>query len=105
MQSTVTNDKREYFGVGSLWSYINGKKKYPGNSSSFTSLQTHLEEANRKIEEQAAREAGTLWVAAKQEADIKHLTIMKKYLRVTNPNFLTFFESQPIDPATTCVKT
>ncbi|XP_020880306.1 uncharacterized protein LOC110228169 [Arabidopsis lyrata subsp. lyrata] len=24
-RSTVTNDKREYFGVGSLWSYINGK--------------------------------------------------------------------------------
>ncbi|CAL9213100.1 unnamed protein product, partial [Arabidopsis halleri] len=50
--STVTNERGVYFGMGSLGRYINGKRKYPGSSSAFTSLQSQLEEANRKIEEQ-----------------------------------------------------
>ncbi|XP_019097510.1 PREDICTED: uncharacterized protein LOC109131262 [Camelina sativa] len=57
MESTYINDKGTYFGVGSLGSYINEKRKYPGSSSTFTTLQQQLEDANRKIEEQAALQA------------------------------------------------
>ncbi|XP_019099565.1 PREDICTED: uncharacterized protein LOC104783434 [Camelina sativa] len=57
LQSTYINDRGTYFGVGSLGSYINGKRKYPGSSSTFTTLQQQLEDANRKIEEQAALQA------------------------------------------------
>ncbi|CAE5959410.1 unnamed protein product [Arabidopsis arenosa] len=38
LQSTFTNERGKFFGVGSLGSYINEKRKYPGSSSSFTSL-------------------------------------------------------------------
>ncbi|CAL9224859.1 unnamed protein product, partial [Arabidopsis halleri] len=98
LQSTVTNDRGEYFGVGSLGVYINGKRKYPGSSSSFTTLQSQLEDANRKIEEQAAlqaeREAEALRVAAEQAAEIKHLAMVKKYLSETDPKFMAFLKSQ-----------
>ncbi|KAG7551817.1 hypothetical protein ISN45_Aa06g024500 [Arabidopsis thaliana x Arabidopsis arenosa] len=98
LQSTVTNDRGGYFGIGSLGVYINGKRKYAGRSSSFTTLQSKLEDANRKIEEQAAlqaaREAEALWVAASQAAEIKHLSMVKKYLSETGPNFLAFLNSQ-----------
>ncbi|XP_010474049.1 PREDICTED: uncharacterized protein LOC104753502 [Camelina sativa] len=57
MESTYINDRGTYFGVGSLGIYINGKRKYPGSSSTFTTLQQQLEDANRKIEEQAALQA------------------------------------------------
>ncbi|CAE5968417.1 unnamed protein product [Arabidopsis arenosa] len=96
--STVTNDRGDYFGIGSLGVYINGKRKYAGSSSSFTTLQSQLEDANRKIEEQAAlqaaREAEALRVAASQAAEIKHLSMVKKYLSETDPNFLAFLNSQ-----------
>ncbi|KAG7527940.1 putative transposase Ptta/En/Spm plant [Arabidopsis suecica] len=98
LQSTVTNDRGDYFGIGSLGVYINGKRKYAGSSSSFTTLQSQLEDANRKIEEQAAlqaaREAEALRVAASQAAEIKHLSMVKKYLSETDPNFLAFLNSQ-----------
>ncbi|CAL9232167.1 unnamed protein product, partial [Arabidopsis halleri] len=98
MRSLVTNDRGEYFGVGSLGVYINGKRKYPGSSSSFTTLQSQLEDANRKIEEQAAlqaeREAEALRVAAEQAAEIKHLAMVKKYLSETDPKFMAFLKSQ-----------
>ncbi|CAE6073365.1 unnamed protein product [Arabidopsis arenosa] len=98
LQSTVTNDRGEYFGVRSLGVYINKKRKNPGCSFSFTTLLSQLEDANRKIEEQAAlqaeREAEALWVAASQAAEIKHLTMVKKYLSESDPNFLAFLKSQ-----------
>ncbi|KAG7588466.1 putative transposase Ptta/En/Spm plant [Arabidopsis suecica] len=63
-----------------------------------------LEEATRKIEEQetlqAEREAEALWVVAKQQGEIKHLTMVKKYLRETDTKFLAFLESQSTDPPT-----
>ncbi|CAE6227022.1 unnamed protein product [Arabidopsis arenosa] len=97
-QSTVTNDRGEYFGVGSLRVYINGKRKYPQSTSSFTTLQSQLKDANCKIEEQVAlqaeREVEAMRVAAKQADEIKHLMMVKKYLSETDPNFLAFLKSQ-----------
>ncbi|KAG7588645.1 putative transposase Ptta/En/Spm plant [Arabidopsis suecica] len=75
--ATITKDREELFGVGNLGSNINEKRKYPGSSSSFKSLQTQLEEATRKIKKQAEREAEALRVAAEQQAEIKHLMIVK----------------------------
>ncbi|KAG7528680.1 putative transposase Ptta/En/Spm plant [Arabidopsis suecica] len=57
-------------------------------------LQSQLEDANPKVEEQAAREAEALQVTSSQAAEIKHLTMMKKYLNETDPNFLAFLKSQ-----------
>ncbi|KAL1223246.1 putative transposase-like protein [Cardamine amara subsp. amara] len=54
LKSTFVNDRGQAYGVGSLESVINGKRKYPGSSSSFLGMQQQLEEAHRKIEEQAA---------------------------------------------------
>ncbi|XP_020865755.1 uncharacterized protein LOC110224223 [Arabidopsis lyrata subsp. lyrata] len=90
LQSTVTNDRGEYFGVGSLGVYINGKRKYPGSSSSFTTLQSQLEDANRKVEEQAALQAEREAEALRVAAEIKHLAIVKKYLSETDPKFMAF---------------
>ncbi|KAG7559115.1 putative transposase Ptta/En/Spm plant [Arabidopsis thaliana x Arabidopsis arenosa] len=70
LQSTVTNDRGEYFGVRSLGVYINGKPL------------------------QVEREAEVLRVAASQAAEIKHLTMVKKYLSETDPNLLAFLKSQ-----------
>jgi len=93
--------------MGSLGRYINGKRKYPGCSSAFTTLQSQLEEANCKIEEQATlqahREAEALRVKAEQadikrvaneqQEEIKHLRMVKKYLTERDPKFLAFLES------------
>jgi len=66
MQLSVTNERGVYLRIRSLGRYINKKRKYIQNSSSFTSLQSQLEDANRKIEEeatlQARREVETLQV-------------------------------------------
>ncbi|KAG7635946.1 hypothetical protein ISN45_At02g004390 [Arabidopsis thaliana x Arabidopsis arenosa] len=84
--------------------------KYPVSSSSFTTLQLQLEEANLKIDEQATlqahREAEALRVAAEQaeikrvaneqQAEIKHLRMVKKYLTTTDPNFLAFLKSSTV---------
>ncbi|KAG7615316.1 hypothetical protein ISN45_At04g008600 [Arabidopsis thaliana x Arabidopsis arenosa] len=115
LSSTITNDRGEYYGVGSLRSYINGKRKYQGTSSSFTTLQSQLEKANHEIEEQATlqahREAEALWVADEQaeikrvaneqQAEIKRLMMVKKYLTATDPNFLAFLESSIASEDTT----
>ncbi|XP_010514808.1 PREDICTED: uncharacterized protein LOC104790732 [Camelina sativa] len=104
LQSTYINDRGTYFGVGSLGSYINGKRKYPGSSSTFTTLQQQLEDANRKIEEQAALQAErdaeasrvaaeALRVASEQQEEISRLASFLK----TNPNYVTFLESQTND--------
>ncbi|CAD5327226.1 unnamed protein product [Arabidopsis thaliana] len=91
----------------SLGRYINGKQKYPGSNFAFTTLQSQLEEANRKIEEQAtlqahrevealrvkAEQADIKRVAIEQQAEIKHLRMVKKYLTETDPKFLAFLES------------
>ncbi|XP_010507197.1 PREDICTED: replication protein A 70 kDa DNA-binding subunit E-like [Camelina sativa] len=85
LMSTFISDRGTYFGVGSLGSYINGKRKFPGSSSSFTSLQQQLKEANRKIEQQAALQAErdaeasrvvaeALRVASEQQAEITRLS-------------------------------
>ncbi|CAL9238563.1 unnamed protein product [Arabidopsis halleri] len=93
--------------MGSLGRYINGKRKYPGSSSAFTSLQSQLEETNHKIKEQAtlqahretealrvkAEQAEIKRVANEQQAEIKHLRMVKKYLTETDPKFLVFLES------------
>ncbi|XP_023644486.1 uncharacterized protein LOC111832407 [Capsella rubella] len=99
LTSTFTNDRGAYFGVGSLGDYINGKRKYPGSTSSFTtSLHQQLEEATRKMEEQAAiqaeREAEASRVLVEQQAEIKHSKLVKKYLSKTDPNFLAFINSE-----------
>ena len=107
LQSTITNERGIYFGMGSLGRYINGKQKYPGSNFAFTTLQSQLEEANRKIEEQAtlqahrevealrvkAEQADIKRVAIEQQAEIKHLRMVKKYLTETDPKFLAFLET------------
>jgi len=102
MHSTVTNDIGEYSKVRRVGNYTNEKRKYPKSSSSFTSLQTQLKEANCKMKEQetlqAEREEEALQIAA------EHLMIVK-YLSATDPNILAFLESQSIDPATADVQT
>ncbi|CAD5324536.1 unnamed protein product [Arabidopsis thaliana] len=61
---------RRIFNFRRLGCYTNQKRKYSGGSSSFTSLQTPLEEANYKIKEQktlqAEREAEALQIASEQ---------------------------------------
>ena len=70
-------------------------------------LQSQFEEVNRKIEEQATlqlhrkaeelrvkvEQADIKRVAIEQQAEIKHLRMVKKYLTETDPKFLAFLES------------
>ncbi|CAE5963085.1 unnamed protein product [Arabidopsis arenosa] len=84
LQSTDRDSRGNPYGVGSLKdSIVNGKRKHPGDSSSFRSLQEQLKEAQQKIEEQAAREA-------QQKDKLDNFSMVEKYLRQTDPQFLNW---------------
>ncbi|XP_020877184.1 uncharacterized protein LOC110227430 [Arabidopsis lyrata subsp. lyrata] len=84
LQSTDRDSRGNPYGVGSLKdSTVNGKRKHPGDSSSFRSLQEQLKEAQQKIEEQAAREA-------QQKDKLDNFSMVEKYLRQTDPQFLNW---------------
>ncbi|XP_024009348.1 uncharacterized protein LOC112084450 [Eutrema salsugineum] len=95
LQSTFTNERGIPYGIGSLsQSHINGMRKYPGSSSTYKTLQEQLEEAQRKIEEQAAENArqksDLTRVSAEQQAKIDKLSLVDRYLAATDPGFLDF---------------
>lgn len=69
--------------------------------STFKALEERLQEAQRQIEEQAAYnekrdaeiaawEAETARVTAEQKDKLEHLSLVEKYLRQTDPQFLDF---------------
>ncbi|KAG7548238.1 Transposase-associated domain [Arabidopsis suecica] len=84
LQSTDRDSRGNPYGVGSLKdSIVNGTRKHPGDTSSFRSLQEQLKEAQQKIEEQAAREA-------QQKDKLDNFSMVEKYLRQTDPQFLNW---------------
>ncbi|KAG7599210.1 hem peroxidase superfamily [Arabidopsis suecica] len=111
-RSTEKDSRGTLYGVGSLKGILrNGKRKQPGDSSSFVAMQEQLKEAQRKIEEQAAenairdaavaaREKEHSRTVAEQKDKLEHLSLVEKYLRQTDPAFLDFIQSHSA-PATT----
>lgn len=109
--STFTDKRGKHYGIGSLKStLVNGKRKYSA-SSSILDLQTQLDEAHRKIEEQAAQNAIALRKIeeqaaqnannlriieeqaaqnAEQGAQLKELSVMNKFMIATNPQYVEF---------------
>jgi len=69
------------------------------------SLQEQLKEAQQKIEEQAAhharREAEQVRAVAEQKDKLDHLALVEKYLRQTDPDFLTFMATHSSEATTT----
>ncbi|CAE6114062.1 unnamed protein product [Arabidopsis arenosa] len=95
LKSTDRDSRGNFYGVGNLKDcLVNGKRKQPDSSSSFVSLQEQLKEAQRKIEEQAAREAEQSRAVAEQRDRLEQLSLVEKYLRQTDPHFLDFMASQ-----------
>lgn len=111
LQSTFTDKRGKHYGIGSLKStLVNGKRKYSA-SSSILDLQKQLDEAHRKIEEQAAQNAIALRKIeeqaaqnannlriieeqaaqnAEQGAQLKELSVMNKFMIATNPQYVEF---------------
>ncbi|KAL1217224.1 putative transposase-like protein [Cardamine amara subsp. amara] len=106
LQSTDKDSRGTPYGLGSLKAtLLNGKRKQPGDASSFMALQEQLKEAQRKIEEQAAynerREAEYsravaehARAAAEQNNKIENLSLMEKYLKQTDPRYIDFVATQ-----------
>ncbi|KAG7583620.1 putative transposase Ptta/En/Spm plant [Arabidopsis suecica] len=93
--STDRDSRGNFYGVGNLKDFlVNGKRKQPDSASSFVSLQEQLKEAQRKIEDQAAREAEQSRAVAEQKDRLEQLSLVEKYLRQTDPHFLDFMASQ-----------
>ncbi|CAE5962660.1 unnamed protein product [Arabidopsis arenosa] len=95
LKSTKRDSRGNPYGVGNLKDcMVNGKRKQPDESFSFVPLQVQLKEAQRKIEEQAAREAEQSQAVAEQKDRLEQLSLVEKYLRETDPHFLDFMASQ-----------
>ncbi|CAE6200633.1 unnamed protein product [Arabidopsis arenosa] len=95
LKSTDRDSRGNFYGVGNLKDcLVNGKRKQPDSASSFVSLQEQLKEAQRKIEDQAAREAEQSRAVAEQKDRLEQLSLVEKYLRQTDPHFLDFMASQ-----------
>ena len=107
MQSTEKDSRGNPFGLGlgclkdTLGS---ANRHHSGSSSSFQALEERLQEAQRKIEEQAAynekrdaeiaaRKAESSRVTAEQKDKLEQLSLVEKYLRQTDPQFLDFMAS------------
>ncbi|CAE6012845.1 unnamed protein product [Arabidopsis arenosa] len=91
LKSTDRDSRGNFYGVGNLKDcLVNGKRKQPDSASSFVSLQELLKEAQRKIEDQAAREAEQSRAVAEQKDRLEQLSLVEKYLRQTDPHFLDF---------------
>ncbi|KAF8105848.1 hypothetical protein N665_0153s0009 [Sinapis alba] len=72
-------------------------------SPSFTQMQKKLEEAERKIQEQASLFAKTAEdrsrAEAAQQAEMAELSLVKKYLLATDPRFLDFMATETASSA------
>ena len=102
MQSTDRDARGNPYGLGCLKDTLgSANRQLPGDSTSFQDLEERLQEAQRKIEEQAAynekqdaeiaaREAESARVTAEQKDKLKHLSLVEKYLRQIDPQFLDF---------------
>ncbi|KAG7543202.1 putative transposase Ptta/En/Spm plant [Arabidopsis thaliana x Arabidopsis arenosa] len=113
LQSTERDARGNPYGIGSLKNtLVSGNRKYPGDSSSFQALEEQLKDAHRKIEEQvaynerresevASREAEQARVAAEQKDKLEHLSLVEKYLRQTDPQFLHFMATHSSSAGTT----
>ena len=106
-QSIERDSRGNPYGLGSLKDTLGcANRNLPGqSSSSFLDLEERLKEAQRKIEEQAAynekrdseivaREAETARITVEQKDKLEHLSLVEKYLRQTDPQFLDFMASQ-----------
>ncbi|CAE5974181.1 unnamed protein product [Arabidopsis arenosa] len=115
LQSTEMDSRGNPYGIGSLKETLGKRKRYgqsSSSSSSFLDLQEQLKEAQRKIEEQAAynerrdsedaaRKAEQTRAAAEQKDKLKHLSLLEKYLRQTDPHFLDFMATHSAPQDTT----
>ena len=118
LQSTYTDKRGKHYGIGSLEStLVNGKRKYSA-SSSILDLQTQLDEAHRKIEEQAAQNAIALRkieeqaaqnannlriikeqaaYSAEQGKQLKELSRVDKFLTAINPQYVEYVAANKSD--------
>ncbi|KAG7583490.1 putative transposase Ptta/En/Spm plant [Arabidopsis suecica] len=115
LSSTEMDSRGNPYGFGSLKETLGKRKRYgqsSSSSSSFLDLQEQLKEAQRKIEEQAAynerrdsedaaRKAEQTRAAAEQKDKLKHLSLVEKYLRQTDPHFLDFMATHSAPQDTT----
>ncbi|KAG7610615.1 F-box-like domain superfamily [Arabidopsis suecica] len=105
--STERDSRGNPYRLGSLKDTLGcANRNLPGeSSSSFLDLEERLKEAQRKIEEQAAynekrdseiaaREAETARITVEQKDKLEHLSLVEKYLRQIDPQFLDFMASQ-----------
>jgi len=102
LQSTDRDSRGNRYGLGCLKDTLgSANRQLPGDSASFQALEERLQEAQRKIEEQAAynekrdaeiaaREAESARVTAEQKDKLEHLSLVEKDLRQTDPQFLDF---------------
>ena len=113
LQSTFTDERGHYYGIGSLQqTLVNGKRKYSEvSSSAFLDMNKQLEEAHRKIEEQAASNAAQATTIAEQGStfaeqgatiaeqgatiaeqakQINEFAVVKKFLSATDHRFDQF---------------
>ncbi|KAL1226058.1 putative transposase-like protein [Cardamine amara subsp. amara] len=93
IQSTLTNERGEMFGFGSLKNLLKGKVQNPETSASFRQMQQQLQMAEEKLKEQAAliaqQEAENARVSAAQSAQSAELAIVHKFLQ-TDARFIAF---------------
>ncbi|KAG7568012.1 hypothetical protein ISN45_Aa04g008500 [Arabidopsis thaliana x Arabidopsis arenosa] len=77
LKSTDRDSRGNFYGVGNLKDcLVNGKRKQPDSASSFVSLQEQLKEAQRKIEDQAAREAEQSRAVAEQKDRLEQYSLI-----------------------------
>ncbi|XP_024014026.1 uncharacterized protein LOC112088103 [Eutrema salsugineum] len=99
LQSTFINERGIPYGIGSLSeTQVNGKRKCPGISSTYKGLEEKLQEAHRKLEEQAAENSKR---EAEQQDKLDKLSMVKRYLTETDPKFMEFLaanQTLPSDP-------
>ncbi|WZZ15697.1 hypothetical protein YC2023_108786 [Brassica napus] len=97
--STFKNERGQHYGIGSLQqTLVNGKRTFSElSSSAFLDMKKLLEDAHRKIEEQAASNAAQAAIIEEQGAciaekskQIKEFSIVGKFLAATNPLYNEF---------------
>ncbi|CAA7034541.1 unnamed protein product [Microthlaspi erraticum] len=94
LKSTVTDNRGQEFGLGSLRRhYGNGKRKGgPGTSTvcAILEMQEQLQATQHKTEEQAAAIAARQDESAQQHDRIGNLEMVLSYLKSTNPKFTDY---------------
>jgi len=101
LESTEKDARGNPYGLGCLKETLGSANRQLPGDSTFKALEERLQEAQRQIEEQAAynekrdaeiaaREAETARVTAEQKDKLEHLSLVEKYLRQTDSQFLDF---------------